>query len=100
MCAPRIKLSLALTLLVILTLHCGCAHQYLMKLDSGGQILSYSKPKKQGDRYLYTSDTGARLMIPQNRVVKIKSVTVIKEEAKPPPPPPKKPKNWYFLWLA
>ena len=99
MSAPRIKLALALTLLVIQTLLCGCAHQYLMKLDSGGQILSYSKPKKQGDRYLYTSNTGAKLMISQNRVVRIKSITVVKEEPKPPSPP-KKPKHWYFLWLA
>jgi len=96
---PRIQLKLALTLLVTQAVLSGCAHQYLLKLDNGGQILSYSKPKKHGERYLYTSDTGAKLMIPQNRVVGIKSVTVVKEEPKAPPSP-KKPKHWYFLWLA
>ncbi len=96
---PRIQLKLALTLLVTQAVLSGCAHQYLLKLDNGDQLLSYSKPKKQGDRYLYTSNTGAKLMISQNRVVRIKSITVVKEEPKPPSPP-KKPKHWYFLWLA
>jgi hypothetical protein len=99
MYTPKIQLKLALTLLVTQAVLSGCANQYLLKLDNGGQILSYSKPKKQGDGYLYTSDTGAKLMIPQNRVVRIKSVTVVKEEPKAPPTP-KKPKHWYFLWLA
>ena len=100
MYASRIQLKLALALLVSQAVLCGCAHQYLLKLDNGGQLLSYTKPKKQGDSYHYTSETGVNYLVPQKRVVKIKAVSVVKEEAKPPPLPPKRPKHWYFLWLA
>ena len=101
MCAPRIKLELALTLLVSLAVLCGCAHQYLMKLSNGDQIISLSKPKLQGKTYHFTSGEGAECVIPQSRVVKIETVSVVKQEEKPiPPTQPKKPKHWYFLWLA
>ncbi len=97
----RIQLKLALALLISQAVLCGCAHQYLLKLDNGDQLLSYSKPKKQGDSYHYTSETGVNYFVPQNRVVRIKAVSVVKEEAKPmAPAKPKKPKHWYFLWLA
>ncbi len=98
--AAGIQFKIALPLLVIQVVLSGCAHQYLLKLDNGDQSLSYSKPKKQADTYHYTGETGVKCMIPQNRVVKIKSVEVVKEEPKPPPPPPRKPRHWYFLWLA
>lgn len=92
------------TLLVALIGLCGCAHQYLMKLSNGDQILSSSKPKLQGANYYYTDDTGAKYVIAKNRVVKIRAVSVVKAEGKPaaPPPPakPKQPRHWYYLWLA
>lgn len=97
---PRIQLKLALILLVSQAAFCGCAHQYLMKLSNGDQLLSYSKPKKLGDSYQFTNEMGVKHIIPRNQVVNIKAVSVVKEEAKPPPPPPRKPKHWYFLWLA
>jgi hypothetical protein len=101
MCAPRIKLKLALTLLVSLAVLCGCAHQYLMKLSNGDQVISLSKPKLQGTNYLFTGGEGVGYVIPQSRVVKIVAVSVVKEEQKPlSPAKPKKPKHWYFLWLA
>jgi hypothetical protein len=101
MCAPRIKLKLALTLLVGLAVLCGCAHQYLMKLSNGDQVISLSKPKRQGTNYLFTGREGVGYVIPQSRVVKITTVSVVKEEQKPlSPAKPKKPKHWYFLWLA
>jgi hypothetical protein len=83
----------------------GCAHQYLMKLNDGDQIISASKPKLQGTNYHFTDGTGAKYAIPKSRVVKIRAVSVVKEEEKPasapsPPLTPKKPKHWYFLWLA
>ena len=99
--APRIKRELALTLLVSLAVLCGCAHQYLMKFSNGDQVISLSKPKLQGTNYLFTSGEGVPYVIPRSRVVKIESVSVVKEEGKPQPQAkPKKPKHWYFLWLA
>ena len=100
MCTPRIKHKLALTLLVSLAALCGCAHQYLMKLSNGDQVISLSKPKLQGTNYHFTGSEG-QYVIPQSRVVKIETISVVKEEEKPlSPPKPKKPKHWYLLWLA
>jgi hypothetical protein len=101
MCATRIKRELALTLLVSLAVLCGCAHQYLMKFSDGYQVVSPSKPKLQGTRYHFTDQMGEEHVVPQSRVVKIETVSAVKEEEKPlSPANPKKPKHWYFLWLA
>jgi hypothetical protein len=101
MCAPRIKRELALTLLVSLAVLCGCAHQYLVKLSDGDQIISLNKPKLQETSYHFTDGEGVECVIPQSRVLKIETVSVVKEEQKPPSTArPKKPKHWYFLWLA
>ena len=99
------NVKLAFTLLVSLAGLCGCAHQYLMKLKDGGQMISYSKPKLQGTNYHFTDGSGAKYLIPKSRVVKIRAVSVVNEETKPASSPsfpanPKKPKHWYFLWLA
>ena len=101
MFAPRIKHTSALTLLVSLAVLCGCTHQYLMKLSNGDQVISLSKPKREGTNYLFTGSEGVTYVLPQSRVVKIKTISVVTEEKKPAPPEtPKKPKHWYFLWLA
>jgi len=101
MCAPGIKRKLALTLLASLAVLCGCAHQYLIKIDNGDQIISPSKPKLQGTGYHFTDDAGMEHVMPQRRVVKIEAVSVVKAEDKPlAPAKPKQPKHWYFLWLA
>lgn len=107
MSPPRRKPILAWTLAVMQVVLCGCAHQYLIKLTNGDQILAYSKPKVQDENYLFTDEMGGSHVIPQDRVVKIKPVSVVKAEAKPPapakplaPPMPRKPRHWYFLWLA
>jgi len=101
MCAPSIKRKLAFTLLVSLAVLCGCAHEYLIKLGNGDQIISVSKPKPQGTSYHFTDDSGMEHVIPQSRVVKIETVSVVKKEETPlSPAKPKKPKHWYFLWLA
>ena len=102
MYAPRIKRKLALTLLLSLSGLCGCAHQYLMKISDGDQIVAASKPKLQGTRYYFKDDTGVTHVIPQSRVVKIETISVVKQREEEPSSPamPKKPKHWYFLWLA
>lgn len=101
MCSPRIRRKLALTLLVSLPVLCGCAHEYLMKLSNGDQVISLSKPKLREASYYFTDGEGVERAVPQNRVVKIETVSVVKQENKPlSPAKPKKPKHWYFLWLA
>jgi len=101
MCGPRIKYKLALTLLASLAVLCGCAHQYLMRLSNGDQVVSLSKPKLREQNYYFTDGEGVAGVVPASRVVKIETISVVNSEAKrQSPPPPKKPKHWYFLWLA
>jgi hypothetical protein len=92
------------TLLLSLAGLCGCAHQYLMRLNDGDQIISLSKPKLQGTNYYFMDQMGGHHVIPQSRVVKIRAVSVVKKEEQPTTPEspakPKTPKHWYFLWLA
>jgi len=103
--APILERKLSLTLLLSLTVLCGCAHEYLLELKDGGRIISLNKPKPQGTGYRFTDSTGEEHLIPQSRVLKIKSINLVREEEKQPSSPksPAKPKtsrHWYFLWLA
>jgi len=100
-CATKIKRKLALTLFVSVTGLCGCAHQYLIKFSDGYQVVSTSKPKLQGTSYHFTDEMGDEQVVSQSRVLKIRPVSVVKEQEKPLSPAKlKKPKHWYFLWLA
>lgn len=100
----RIKVSVAFALLAGLLGVCGCAHQYLLKLSDGDQILSLTKPHPQGTNYLFTGETGTPCVLPRSRVVHIRAVSMVNEEQEAQkaasPAKPKKPKHWYFLWLA
>jgi hypothetical protein len=100
----RIKVSPVFPLVGLVAI-CGCAHQYLMTLRNGDQIFCRDKPKLQGTNYHFTEIMGGRFVIPQNRVLKIRAVSVETEqqpatESSKSPAKPKKPKHWYFLWLA
>ena len=100
----KTKVKAAVSVLVALACFCGCAHQYLIRLNNGGQILAISKPKLQGTNYYYTDNMGAKCVIPEDRVARIRAVSVEKPEQQPvsapSSPKPKQPKHWYFLWLA
>jgi len=102
--SDKTQVKAAFSVLVALACFCGCAHQYLIRLNNGGQILAISKPKLQGTNYYYTDNMGAKCVIPQDRVTRIRAVSVEKPEEKPASPSApvktKQPKHWYFLWLA
>jgi len=71
-----------------------------VRISDDDQIIALSKPKLQGTNYYLRDDMGEHV-IPQSRVVKIETVSVVKAEDKPlAPAKPKQPKHWYFLWLA
>ena len=101
---PKLKLAFMLVGLVVL---CGCAHQYLITLRNGDQILCLDKPKLKGTSYHFTDNTGGKDVIAQSRVLKVRAVSVESAEQTPAtsetpefPAKPKKPRHWYFLWLA
>jgi hypothetical protein len=100
-----IRVVAGLALLVGLVGLCSCTHyQYLMKLSDGAQVISLTRPKFEGTNCYFTDGTGAPTRVARSRVIKIRAVTPVQEEAKPAsssrPAQPKKPKHWYFLWLA
>ena len=100
----QLKRTLTPMLLVSLFVLCGCAHEYLIKLKNGDQIVSLTKPKLQGAGYHFTGTSGDQHVIPQSRVAKIQTISIVKEQEQPSasakPTTPKKRKHWYFLWLA
>ena len=101
MCRPRIKYKLTLALLGSVTVLCGCAHQYLMRLNNGDQVVCLSKPKLREQNYYFTDSEGVAAAVPQSRVVKIETISIVKQDQQPSAPAkPKRRKHWYFLWLA
>ncbi len=94
----------ALPLLIGLIALTGCAHQYVMKLSSGAQITTASKPKLKEGVYYFTDAKGEEHAVGAARVREIAPASVAQQEDKPKPTrsgsgSPKK-RKWYLLWLA
>ena len=86
-------------ILLALTL-CGCAHQYVMKLSNGTQVLTASKPKLKGASYHYKDAKGRNVVVPVGRVTEIAPQSRAKEDEMVfHPATQSKPRHWYFLWL-
>jgi Bacterial protein of unknown function (DUF903) len=80
---------------------CGCAHQYVMKLNNGTEIVTPSKPKLKGSAYHFKDANGKERVVSAGRVREVEPASMAREEKKAMMPhPPTKPKHWYFLWLA
>jgi hypothetical protein len=92
---------LPLLLLAITGLLAGCAHEYVMKLNNGQELMTASKPKLKGNTYHYKDAKGREITVPAGRVLEVEPASMAAEEHKPfePSKPPSK-KHWYFLWLA
>ena len=89
-------------LLVALLALTGCAHQYVLKLSSGGEITTASKPKLKDGIYYFKDAKGEEHVIPVSRVREIAPASMVERENKPQPlksePPTKR--HWYLLWLG
>ena len=64
---------------VCLTL-CGCAHQYVITLDSGRHITTASKPKLKGERYFFKDASGKVGYVSAGRVREIAPASMVNEE--------------------
>ena len=73
---------------------CGCAHEYVMKLSNGEQLLTPHKPKLKGTYFIYKGARGQEHMVPQSRVEQIEPASVAAKENKFTPSNPK-PKHWW-----
>lgn len=85
-----------LSLLLLLGL-CGCAHEYVMKLSNGEQLLTPHKPKLKGSYYIYKDAQGHNNIIPQSRVEVIEPRSMQAEENKFTPSNPR-PVHWWQFW--
>jgi hypothetical protein len=92
----------ALPLLIGLIAVTGCAHHYVMKLNTGAQITTASKPKLKEGIYYFKDAKGEEHAVAATRVREIAPASVAQQEdkAKPMKSGPQKKRKWYLLWLA
>jgi hypothetical protein len=76
---------------------CGCAQQYVIKLNNGVQLTTASKPKLKGTNYHFKDARGQDNVVPQGRVVEIEPASMAREEKKFTPQQPQK-KHWWQFW--
>ena len=86
--------------LIVLT---GCAHQYVLRLTSGTELVTASKPKLKDGVYQFKDARGEEHFVPAGRVREVAPASIAQQEDKPKPmkvqgAPTKK--HWYLLWLG
>jgi hypothetical protein len=94
--------KVALPLLIGLIALTGCAHHYVIKLSSGAQITTASKPKLKDGIYYFKDSKGEEHALAGARVREVAPASVAQQEDKPKPMKSESPKKrrWYLLWLA
>ena len=92
----------ALPLLIGLLALTGCAHHYVIKLSSGAQITTASKPTLKEGTYYFKDAKGEEHAVAGARVRQIAPASVTQQEDQPKPMKSESPKKrkWYLLWLA
>ena len=92
----------SLPLLIGLIALSGCARHYVIKLDSGAQITTSTKPKLNEDTYHFRDATGEEHLLPSFRVREIAPASMAERENKPQPLKARvqKKHKWYLLWLG
>jgi Bacterial protein of unknown function (DUF903) len=73
----RALISLVLLFLVAV---CGCARHYMIKLNNGGEITTYSKPQLKNGSYHFKDAKGNMQSLPAGRVAEIAPQSMAKEE--------------------
>ena len=67
-------------MLVGLSILTGCAHNYVMTLTNGSQIITASKPRLERSSYVYKDAKGRDCFVPAGRVREIAPASMAKEE--------------------
>ncbi len=70
-------------MVAFLAVTCGCSQQYLIKLNSGGQITTASKPRLKNGSYYFKDAKGNVQAIAAGRVREIEPASMAKEEKSP-----------------
>ncbi len=96
--------KLALPLVIGLLALSGCAHQYVLRLGNGREIVTANKPKLKDGIYRFKDAQGQEQAISRARVVEMEPASMARQQRKAVAPQrpqqPKQPRHWYFLWLA
>ncbi|HWX22649.1 MAG TPA: YgdI/YgdR family lipoprotein [Candidatus Binatia bacterium] len=88
----KMVLPLVLSLLVL----CGCAHQYVMKLNNGSTITTASKPRLKHGTYVFKDALGHDNFVPRGRVVEIEPASMATQEKQFQVSNPTPKKHWYW----
>ena len=92
-----------LPLLICLVALTGCAHQYVLKLNNGGEITAAGKPELKDGVFHFKDAKGEEHFVPASRVRELEPASLAEKEDRKPQPQkvaPVKKKKWYLLWLA
>ena len=76
----RIFSLLGLLGFILLT---GCAHQYVLTLNSGRQIGAKSKPELKNGAYFFKNASGVETSVPAGRVAQIETASSAARGSKP-----------------
>ena len=79
---------------------CGCASQYVLKLNNGMQVTSNGKPRLKDGYYYYKDAKGHKIPVPQGRVLQIEPASMAAEEKKFSVPNPKQKRHWWQFWRS
>lgn len=63
----------------------GCAHNYVVTLNSGVRIDTTSKPRRDGANYRFKIASGQEVLLPAARVREIAPASMAREETFTPP---------------
>jgi hypothetical protein len=89
--------KLAAIMVVSLSFLCGCAHQYVIRTNTGSQILTASKPKLKDGVFHYKDANGVEHGVSQGRVIEIVPASMAKQESKVKVEQPQK-SHWWKFW--
>jgi hypothetical protein len=92
----------ALPLFIGVIVLTGCAHHYVMKLSSGAEITTATKPRLKDGVYHFKDAKGEEHFVPMARVRVVEPASAAAQENQPRPvqSSPVKKRKWYLLWLA
>ena len=85
-------------MLVSLSFLCGCAHEYIMRLNTGTTILTASKPKLKDGAFHYKDANGADHQISQGRVIEIVPASMAKQQETKVKVEQPKSSHWWKFW--
>lgn len=80
---PPMKIPTAAMLVLSVSMLCGCARHYVVRMNNGVRLTAASKPKLKNGYYVFKDASGREAYIPQGRVVEVAPAGRVSEENSP-----------------